>query len=68
MSAMDAPAGLTKAASGEDHAPRAGWRFLDPGEARRSLSDVYATIPVPVAGSWLRRLLLRLRTRRSSSL
>ena len=37
--------------------PESGWRFLRKGENERSLSDVYASIPVPVGGSWLRRLL-----------
>jgi len=34
-----------------------GWRFGQSGELRKSLSEVYASIPVPVGGSWLRRLL-----------
>ena len=34
-----------------------GWRFGHSGELRKSLSEVYASIPVPVRGSWLRRLL-----------
>ena len=35
----------------------AGWRFMRDGDERRSLSEVYASIPVPLGGSWLRRLL-----------
>ncbi|HVZ50961.1 MAG TPA: Nramp family divalent metal transporter [Pseudolabrys sp.] len=34
-----------------------GWRFGHSGELRKSLSEVYASIPVPMRGSWLRRLL-----------
>ena len=34
----------------------AGWRFMRHSE-QRSLSEVYASIPVPPGGSWLRRLL-----------
>ncbi len=34
-----------------------GWRSGHSGELRKSLSEVYASIPVPVGGSWLRRLL-----------
>jgi manganese transport protein len=36
---------------------RSGWRFSRKGEAERSLSEVYASIPIPKGGSWLRRLL-----------
>jgi manganese transport protein len=46
---------IGKPANAED-APRTGWRSTRTGE-RRSLSDVYSTIPVPIAGSWFRRLL-----------
>jgi manganese transport protein len=35
----------------------AGWRYSGPDGARRSLSDVYASIPVPKNAFWLRRLL-----------
>ena len=34
-----------------------GWRFTRTDGTERSLSEVYATIPVPRGGSWLRRLL-----------
>jgi manganese transport protein len=35
-----------------------GWRFVrNVGDVQKSLSEVYASIPVPVGGSWLRRLL-----------
>jgi manganese transport protein len=34
-----------------------GWRFMRMGDGRRSLAEVYASIPVPVGGSWFRRLL-----------
>jgi manganese transport protein len=34
-----------------------GWRFARTSETQRSLSEVYASIPVPIGGSWLRRLL-----------
>lgn len=38
-------------------APGSGWRFrLQPGD-QPSLSEVFATIPVPKSGSWLRHLL-----------
>src|SRR3954463_11600279 len=33
------------------------WRFARTTGDRPSLSEVYATVPVPVGGSWLRRLL-----------
>ncbi len=34
-----------------------GWRLTRIGADQRSLAEVYATIPVPVGGSWFRRLL-----------
>ena len=37
--------------------PESGWGFMKDGSSRPSLSEVYATIPVPVAGSWMRKLL-----------
>lgn len=40
----------------QDAAP-SGWRFTRKGANERSLSDVYASIPVPMGGSWFRRLL-----------
>src|ERR1700750_2548935 len=43
--------------STEEHAPREGWRFLRSDETQRSLGEVYATVPVPLGASWLRRLL-----------
>jgi manganese transport protein len=36
---------------------RSGWRFTRKGGAEKSLSEVYASIPIPAGGSWLRRLL-----------
>jgi manganese transport protein len=45
--------------SGESAAPAdAGWRFARRIEGvQPSLSEVYASIPVPAGGSWLRRLI-----------
>ncbi|MEA2884787.1 MAG: manganese transport protein [Bradyrhizobium sp.] len=37
--------------------PASGWGFGDGADARRSLSEVNATIPVPLGGHWFRRLL-----------
>ena len=39
-----------------DPAP-SGWRFKRTADDQPSLSEVYASIPVPAGGSWLRRLL-----------
>ncbi len=36
---------------------RSGWRLAEVGEAERSLPEVYASVPVPRRGSWLRSLL-----------
>jgi manganese transport protein len=36
---------------------KSGWRFARTSDAQRSLSEVYASIPVPIGGSWMRRLL-----------
>ena len=36
---------------------RSGWGFTRKGSTEQSLSEVYASIPIPVGGSWLRRLL-----------
>ncbi len=36
--------------------PRSGWRLLRHDD-QRSLSEVYATVPVPMTASWMRRLL-----------
>jgi manganese transport protein len=43
----------------DEHADsaRSGWGFTRKGAAEKSLSEVYASIAVPVRGSWLRRLL-----------
>lgn len=41
----------------ETEAAPSAWRFTRMGGERRSLSEVYATIPVPKGGSWFRRLL-----------
>lgn len=38
-------------------ASRAGWGFTRKGPTEQSLSEVYASIPVPAGGFWLRRLL-----------
>jgi manganese transport protein len=37
--------------------PEAGWRFMRAADTQRSLSEVYASIPIAQGGSWLRRLL-----------
>src|SRR5882672_7115489 len=37
--------------------PKTGWRFKRLAEDQASLSEVFASIPVPMDGSWLRRLL-----------
>jgi manganese transport protein len=37
--------------------PRTAWRNLRTVEGQKSLSDVNSTVPVPLGGSWLRRLL-----------
>jgi manganese transport protein len=34
-----------------------GWRSVNAADAQRSLSEVNASVPVPVGGHWLRRLL-----------
>lgn len=44
-------------AAGETPAALRGWGFMRNAGGRPSLSEVYASIPVPVRGSWLRRLL-----------
>ena len=36
---------------------RSGWRFTRKGSTEQTLSEVYASVPIPVGGSWLRRLL-----------
>lgn len=38
-------------------APPSGWRFTRTDGTERSLSEVYASVPVPKGGPWLRRLL-----------
>jgi manganese transport protein len=35
----------------------AGWQFGRKGPTEETLSEVFSTIPVPVGGSWLRRLI-----------
>jgi manganese transport protein len=35
----------------------AGWQFARKGPTEETLSEVFSTIPVPVGGSWLRRLI-----------
>ncbi|MEP7030129.1 MAG: Nramp family divalent metal transporter [Pseudolabrys sp.] len=47
----------TEPVEGLPDATQSGWRFLRKGEEQRSLSEVYASIPVPMGGSWFRRLL-----------
>lgn len=45
-------------AGGEADGLEPGWRFVRTIEGGRpSLSEVYASIPIPVGGSWFRRLL-----------
>ena len=36
---------------------RSGWRFTRKGSTEQTLSEVYASVPIPVGGSWMRRLL-----------
>ncbi len=38
-------------------AKRSGWGFTRKGDTEETLSEVFASISVPVGGSWLRRLL-----------
>jgi manganese transport protein len=38
-------------------APSAAWRLTRTDDAAKSLSEVYASIPIPAGGSWVRRLL-----------
>jgi len=46
-----------KVSAGMPEEKNSGWRFGHSGDVRKSLSEVYASIPVPARGSWLRRLL-----------
>jgi manganese transport protein len=39
-----------------DSEPRRGWRVMRTGD-RPSLEEVHGSVPVPVAGSWVRRLI-----------
>jgi len=53
---MDAQPGTTLRPM--DDIPDSGWRFIRRvGEGQKSLSEAHGTIPVPIGGSWVRRLL-----------